>query len=81
MTPDLFSVYYFSNATLGNVQERECHLVPLEQALKWFKHHTHNVPAQLGLTERVLMTDGGDCIVAEWKYGQGITWPKKESVT
>jgi hypothetical protein len=77
MTPDLFSVYYFSNATLGNIQERECHLVPLAEAMDWFKHHTHNVTAQLGLTARVLMTDSGDHIVAEWKYGQGITWPKE----
>jgi hypothetical protein len=77
MTPNLFSVYYFSNATLGNIQERECYLVPLQQALKWFKHHSNSVSAQFGLTARVLMTDDSDRIVAEWKYGQGITWPKE----
>jgi hypothetical protein len=68
MSEELYSVYYFSNKALGNLQERECHLVPLEEAKKWFRHHTTNVTAMTGITERVIVTDGGDCIVAEWKY-------------
>lgn len=78
MTEELFSVWYFSNADLGNIQERECRSVPLEEAKKWFYHHTNNVTAKLGLTSRVIMVDSGDMIVAEWKYGQGIVWPKED---
>jgi hypothetical protein len=59
------------------VYERECHLVPLEEAMKWFKHHTTNVTAKTGITARVIMVDGGDQIVAEWKHGEGIVWPKE----
>lgn len=28
--------------------------------------------------ERVIITDGGDSIVFEWKRGQGVTWPTRE---
>jgi hypothetical protein len=72
-----YSVWYFSSPELGDIHERECHLVPLEEAMKWFKHHTTNVTAKTGLTQRVIMVDGGDQIVAEWKYGKGIVWPKE----
>jgi hypothetical protein len=75
---ETYSVWYFSNAALGNIQECECRGVSFEEALKWFKHHTTNVTANLGITERVIITDSGDCTVAEWKYGLGIVWPKME---
>lgn len=73
-----YSVWYFSNETLGNIQERECHSVSFEEACKWFRHHTTNVTAQVGLTQRVIITDSDDCIVAEWKYGEGVVWPKED---
>jgi len=76
---ELFSVYYFSSEILGDIQERECYLVPLNEAKQWFVHHTTNVAANAGFTVRVIMTDSDDCIVAEWKYGQGITWPKEST--
>lgn len=76
---ETYSVWYFSNEALGSIQELECSSVTFEEALKWFKHHTSNVTASLGLTKRVIIVDSGDCIVAEWKHGQGITWPKYDS--
>ena len=69
---EVFSVYYTSNESLGNIQECECHLVDFETARKWFRHHTTNVTAKVGFTQRVIMTDGGDGIVAEWLYGKGL---------
>lgn len=75
---DTYSVWYFSNETLGSIQERECSGVSFEEACKWFKHHTTNVTAQLGITQRVIVTDSDDCIVAEWKHGQGVVWPKED---
>jgi hypothetical protein len=70
-----YSVWYFSNADLGNIAERECHSVSFEEAIKWFMHHTTNVTAKVGLTVRVIITDGNDFTVAEWKHGLGVIWP------
>lgn len=72
-----FSVWYYSSEALGSIQECECRGVGFEEACKWFKHHISNVTAKVGLTERVTIVDSGDCLVAEWKYGEGIVWPKE----
>jgi hypothetical protein len=72
---ETYSVWYFSNADLGNIQERECRGVDFETACKWFMHHTTNVTAKVGLTARVIVVDDGDMIVCEWKHGLGIVWP------
>jgi hypothetical protein len=77
---ETFSVYYYSNEALGSIVECECKHVDLAEATKWFKHHTTNVCAVTGLTARVIITDSGDMIVAEWKYGEGITWPKLDDI-
>ena len=75
---ETFSVYYFSSEELGNIQECEVKHVDFDTACKWFRHHTTNVTANMGFTRRVIMTDGGDCIVAEWEYGKGLIWPRQE---
>jgi hypothetical protein len=36
---------------------------------------TRSVGAKLGTTRRVIITDGGDFTVFEWKFGQGVTFP------
>jgi hypothetical protein len=74
---ELFSVYYESNAALGSIIERECYLVPLKEAMKWYRHHTSNVSAMAGFTRRVFITDSGDQIVAEWIEGR-VVWPKED---
>jgi hypothetical protein len=38
----------------------------------------HNVAAKFGVTHRVIITDGGDHCVFEWKRGEGVTWPTPE---
>ena len=45
------------------------------EAMKAFSFFTTNVAAKAGLTRRVIVTDGGDCINAEWEYGKGFTFP------
>lgn len=74
---ETYSVWYFSNESLGNIKECEGDSFTFEEACKWFKHHTTNVTANFGFTKRVIITDSDDCICAEWKFGQGITWPKQ----
>ena len=45
-----------------------------EQALQAFRHYISSVGAQIGTTKRVIITDGGDDCVAEWKWSEGITF-------
>ena len=52
-----------------------CRYVSAEEAMRVFRDYTRSVAAQLGITDRVIITDGGDCINMEWKYGQGIVFP------
>ena len=70
-----FSVWQFSTEAFGNVQERVREFVDIQEAMDAFTHYTNNVAVKMGATARVIITDGGDCIVAEWKKGQGITFP------
>lgn len=49
--------------------------VSAEEAMKAFKHYTSSVGARMGITRRVIITDAGDCTNAEWKFGEGITYP------
>jgi hypothetical protein len=36
---------------------------------------TNSVGGRLGTTWRVIITDGGDSIAWEWKFGQGVVFP------
>ena len=49
--------------------------VGAEEAVKAAHHYSHSVGAQLGVVARVIITDGGDCTVFEWKRGEGVTFP------
>jgi hypothetical protein len=49
--------------------------VTAEEAMKAFFHYTNNVAVKMGVTERVIVTDGGDCTNAEWKKDLGYTYP------
>ena len=37
-----------------------------------------NVGAQMGITQKVMITDGGDCSIFEWEHGKGIVHPPEE---
>jgi len=54
--------------------------VSAEEAIKAFKHYTTSVGARMGITKRVVITDGGDCVNMEWEFGKGVTYPKKEDM-
>lgn len=51
-----------------------------EEAVRAFGHYTTSVGARFGTTRRVILTDGGDCVNFEWKYGEGIVFPSKEEM-
>jgi hypothetical protein len=48
--------------------------VSSEEAIEATKHYITNVAATLGVTKRVIITDGGDFTVFEWQYGKGIIY-------
>ena len=50
-------------------------VVSAQEAGRAFQHYTTSICAQLGSTARVIVIDRHDCIVREWKFEQGITYP------
>jgi hypothetical protein len=69
---DEFSVTQFFQ---DGSYERVRAFVSASEAVTAFKHYTTNVASRLGITARVIVTDGGDCINLEWQQGKGITFP------
>jgi hypothetical protein len=51
--------------------------VGAEEAVKTAKSYTERPAAQIGIIRRVIVTDGGDCIAFEWKFGEGVTYPPR----
>jgi hypothetical protein len=66
-----FSVCQFLE---GNIQEYVRRWVSPEEAVEAAHHYTHNIAAKLGITKRVIITDGGDCTSFEWIQGKGVTF-------
>lgn len=48
--------------------------VSAEEAFTAFRHYCTSVGAKLGTTRRVIITDGGDSVNAEWEWEEGITF-------
>ena len=46
-----------------------------EEAVEAFRFYTNNVASKIGITIRVIITDGSDCTNMEWINGKGITFP------
>lgn len=49
--------------------------VSAQEAVEAALHYTRSIGAKLGMTTRVIITDGGDSINFEWKFGEGVTFP------
>ena len=49
--------------------------VSAKEAVEAAYHYTHNVASELGITQRVIITDQDDYCVFEWKQGAGVTYP------
>ena len=58
----------------------ELRFVDAETAMVGAKAIIQSVGGRLGTTERVIVTDGGDCIVFEWQHGKGITFPDMQTI-
>jgi len=67
-----FSVFQFFP---DGSYERAAEFIGPEAAVKVAAQLTRSVGARLGTTRRVIITDGGDFTVFEWKHGEGVTFP------
>lgn len=75
MTRDEFSVVqFFPDGSYEYVRR----FVGAEEAVKTAKRCTESVGAKIGITIRVIITDGGDETNFEWKFGKGVTFPPRE---
>jgi len=68
-----FSVYQFFADDMGQEKVRE--FVDAEEAMTAAAHFCSSVAARMGITKRVIITDGGDCTAFEWKFGEGVVFP------
>jgi hypothetical protein len=55
--------------------------VSIEEAVEAAHHYTTCVAARVGVTKRVIITDGGDCTNFEWVQGKGIVYPTQEELS
>jgi hypothetical protein len=69
-----FSVcQFFSDGSYEYVRR----YVDADEAIKTFGHYTNNVATRAGITVRVIITDSGDCVNAEWRLNEGLVFPKE----
>jgi hypothetical protein len=52
--------------------------VDAREAVETAKVYTSNPAALLGITKRVIITDGGDCTNFEWRFGEGVVYPPSD---
>ena len=69
---DLFSVWQFFE---DETYERVRRSVPSKDAVEAAQHYCKSIGAQIGTTQRVIITDDGDDTVFEWQFGKGVTFP------
>ena len=73
-TDNEFSVYqFFENDTYEKVRDH----VSATEAMQAVRHYTDNVAARMGITKRVIITDGGDNTCFEWINGKGVVFPPR----
>jgi hypothetical protein len=73
---ETFSVFQFFDS--DNYEEVRSN-VDASEAMKAFVFYTSSIGARIGTTKRVIVTDKGDCINAEWIYGKGLVYPPPPS--
>ena len=76
MSAGKFSVCQFFE---GDTYEYVRRFVGAEEAVQAARHYTDNVAAKMGITKRVIITDGGDHCVFEWLAGKGVVYPTRAS--
>lgn len=78
MSAESFSVHQFFADESSECVRR---FVPGPETVDAAIHYSTSVGARVGTTVRVVIADGGDCCVWEWKREEGITFPDNQSWT
>lgn len=68
-------VQFFKDGSYERVRE----FVSAREATDAAKHYCTSVAARMGVTQRVIITDGGDDTCFEWRYGEGVVFPPEET--
>jgi len=77
-----FNVVQFFSSKAGPLAGQHEYVrrnVTAEEAILAARHYSNNVATKLGIVDRVIVTDGGDSCVFEWKAGLGVTFPPMEA--
>lgn len=70
-----FSVWWWDR---DDGQHRELSFVEAEPAMHAVRRLTTGPAALMGIVQRVIITDGGDCTCFEWLKDKGVTFPKEK---
>jgi hypothetical protein len=68
-------VQFFPDGTYEYVKR----FVGAEEAVRTAKDYSTRPAVLLGVIERIIITDGGDFTVFEWKAGEGVTFPARST--
>lgn len=72
MSDNGYSVYqWFPDGSYEKVRA----YVSLDEAVKAARFYTSNVASRIGITQKVMITDGDDCCIFEWRNHEGIVHP------
>jgi len=72
MDDETFNVVQFFE---GNLSDYICRGVSPEDAMRTLGDYSRRPAAKIGIIKRLIVTDGGDCTNAEWRFGEGFTFP------
>lgn len=72
--PEFSVAQFFEDGTWEYVRR----FVDASEAVTAALHYTDNVACKMGITKRVIITDGFDRCVFEWRHGEGVMWPTPE---
>lgn len=70
-----FSVYWWDPKDCYYAEKKYC---GGEEAVKTARALVSRPAAKMGIFKRIIITDGGDCCCFEWRYGEGVVFPKQE---
>lgn len=74
--PGEFSVYWFDADECSYPELRG---VDAKTSVEFAKGLTERPAALMGIIQRIVITDGGDFTVFEWKNGEGVTYPPRKA--
>lgn len=72
-----FSVCQFfsdSAGTMTGTHEYTRRFVSAKEAVEAAHHYCNSIAAKNGIVDRVIITDGSDCVNFEWQFGKGVTF-------